>query len=120
MAAVGRYAMHDAGSCYTLRTEVSVGRIGMTSTRAVNKPTGRRSFAAEYRILRIVAMKLAHQVSFVLLEVAIFYAASAQAFEPKVGTLLPDFTLPRIGNGEPVSLSDYRGRKVLLVMFASW
>ncbi len=65
-------------------------------------------------------MKLAHQVSLILLEVAIFYTASAQAFEPKVGVLLPDFTLPRIDNGEPVSLSDYRGRKILLVMFASW
>ena len=65
-------------------------------------------------------MKLVRQVSLVLLEVAIIFAVSAQAFEPKVGTLLPDFTLPRIDNGEPVSLSDYRGRKVLLVMFASW
>jgi hypothetical protein len=70
-------------------------------------------------MLRIVAMKLARQVSLVLLKVAIC-AASAQAFEPKVGAPLPDFTLPRIDNGEPVSLSDYRGRKVLLVMFASW
>ena len=65
-------------------------------------------------------MKLVYQVSLVFLEVAIFFAASAQAFEPKVGTPLPDFALPRIDNGEPVSLSDYRGRKVLLVMFASW
>jgi peroxiredoxin len=45
---------------------------------------------------------------------------SAQAFEPKVGAVLPDFTLPQIDNGAPVSLSDYRGHKVLLVMFASW
>jgi peroxiredoxin len=32
----------------------------------------------------------------------------------------PDFTLPGIVDGEPVSLSQFRGRKVLLVHFASW
>ena len=31
----------------------------------------------------------------------------------------PDFTLPDL-DGEPHSLSDYRGRKVLLVAYASW
>jgi peroxiredoxin len=32
----------------------------------------------------------------------------------------PEFTLPDIHTGKPVSLSDYRGKKVLLVQFASW
>jgi hypothetical protein len=31
----------------------------------------------------------------------------------------PDFTLPDVG-GRPHSLSDYRGKKVLLVTWASW
>ena len=31
----------------------------------------------------------------------------------------PDFTLPDV-NGRPHSLSDYRGKKVLLVSWASW
>ena len=31
----------------------------------------------------------------------------------------PDFTLPNL-DGEPHSLSDYRGKKVLLVAYASW
>lgn len=31
----------------------------------------------------------------------------------------PDFTLPDL-NGTPHSLSDYRGKKVLLVAYASW
>lgn len=31
----------------------------------------------------------------------------------------PDFTLPDL-DGEPHSLSDYRGKKVLLVAYASW
>lgn len=33
--------------------------------------------------------------------------------------LAPDFTLPDI-NGKPHSLSDFRGKKVLLVTWASW
>lgn len=45
---------------------------------------------------------------------------SAQAFQPIVGKPLEGFTLPRIDNGDPVSLSDYRGKKLLLIMFASW
>ena len=37
-----------------------------------------------------------------------------------VGQPYPDFVLPRIDNNLPLKLSDYRGRKVLLVHFASW
>ncbi len=44
----------------------------------------------------------------------------AQAFQPTVGKPLAGFTLPRIDNGDPVSLSDYRGKKLLLIVFASW
>lgn len=39
---------------------------------------------------------------------------------PTVGARHPDFTLPNIADGKPVSLSDYRGKKVLLIQFASW
>jgi len=45
---------------------------------------------------------------------------AALAFRPEVGKPLDEFTLPRIQNGNPVSLSDYRGKKLLLIMFASW
>ena len=31
-----------------------------------------------------------------------------------------EFTLPDIETGKPVSLSDFRGKKVLLIQFASW
>jgi hypothetical protein len=41
-------------------------------------------------------------------------------YAPRVGKLHPDFTLPNIGNGKPVRLSQFRGKKVLLVHFASW
>ena len=45
---------------------------------------------------------------------------SAASYAPKVGQRHPDFTLPRIGDRAPVSLSNFRGRKVLLIQFASW
>ena len=38
----------------------------------------------------------------------------------EVGQRHPDFTLPRIGDRAPVSLSDFRGKRVLLIQFASW
>jgi hypothetical protein len=46
--------------------------------------------------------------------------ASAASYAPKVGERHPDFTLPAIGDRRPVSLSDFRGKKVLLIQFASW
>jgi len=51
-----------------------------------------------------------------------FIAVSSHAagYSPQVGQLHPDFTLPGIADSEPVSLSQFRGRKVLLIHFASW
>jgi peroxiredoxin len=46
--------------------------------------------------------------------------APAASYAPKVGERHPDFTLPTIGDRTPVSLSDFRGKKVLLIQFASW
>ncbi len=37
-----------------------------------------------------------------------------------IGEAHPDFVLPRIDNGEAVRLADFRGKRVLLVHFASW
>ena len=45
---------------------------------------------------------------------------SRAGYSPAVGTRHPDFTLPNIADGKPVSLSDFRGKKVLLIQFASW
>lgn len=45
---------------------------------------------------------------------------STEPYAPEVGKKHRDFTLPRIDNREPVSLSQFRGKKVLLVQFASW
>jgi peroxiredoxin len=51
-----------------------------------------------------------------------FFAApsNADGYSPRVGQAHPDFVLPGIVDREPVSLSQFRGRKVLLVHFASW
>jgi hypothetical protein len=46
--------------------------------------------------------------------------ASASSYAPKVGQRHPDFTLPTIGDRSPISLSNFRGKKVLLIQFASW
>jgi hypothetical protein len=54
---------------------------------------------------------------FALLQVA---ATSAAPYAPRAGQPHPDFTLPNIADGKPVSLSDFRGKKVLLIQFASW
>ncbi|MHC4566948.1 MAG: peroxiredoxin family protein [Planctomycetota bacterium] len=47
-------------------------------------------------------------------------SAGAAGYSPRVGEAHPDFVLPSIADGEPVSLSQFRGKKVLLVHFASW
>ena len=51
-----------------------------------------------------------------------FFAVPSDAYgySPRVGQVHPDFVLPGIADREPVSLSQFRGRKVLLVNFASW
>ena len=46
--------------------------------------------------------------------------ASAATYAPKIGQKHPDFTLPKIDARTPVSLSSFRGKKVLLIQFASW
>ncbi len=44
----------------------------------------------------------------------------ADGLGAKTGERYVGFTLPDIETGRPVSLSDFRGKKVLLIQFASW
>ena len=44
----------------------------------------------------------------------------AAGYTPVVGSRHADFTLPNIDSGKPVSLADFRGKKVILLHFASW
>lgn len=46
--------------------------------------------------------------------------ADADDYWPRVGELHPDFVLPDVGDGRAVTLSHLRGKKVLLIHFASW
>ena len=46
--------------------------------------------------------------------------ALSAPYAPKIGERHPDFTLPTIGDRTPVSLSNFHGKKVLLIQFASW
>jgi len=55
-----------------------------------------------------------------LLGWALAAPALAQGYTAKVGEHHPAFTLPDIRTGKPVALADFRGRKVLLIQFASW
>lgn len=45
---------------------------------------------------------------------------AGEPYAPQVGQPHPNFVLPRLDNRKPVSLSEFRGRKVLLIQFASW
>jgi hypothetical protein len=44
----------------------------------------------------------------------------AGPYSPRVGERHPDFVLPTIRDGKAVALSQFRGKKVLLIQFASW
>ena len=39
---------------------------------------------------------------------------------PGVGEMAPDVALPDVADGRSVRLSDYRGRRLLVFMWASW
>lgn len=45
---------------------------------------------------------------------------AAEWYSPQVGEPHVDFVLPRIDTREAVSLSQFQGKKVLLIQFASW
>jgi len=38
----------------------------------------------------------------------------------RVGQFFPDFRLPDLKEGKLTSLSDFRGKKTLLLVFSSW
>jgi peroxiredoxin len=47
-------------------------------------------------------------------------SAVGEPYAPRVGQRHPDFTLPILNDRRPVSLSSFRGKKVLLIHFAAW
>jgi hypothetical protein len=47
-------------------------------------------------------------------------AAADMAAAVKVGQTAPDFSVESIDSGSTIRLSDFRGRRVLLITWASW
>jgi len=70
------------------------------------------------RLSSVVAMLLATAS----LATATAPGAGAQRLDPRfdVGDVFPDLVLPSLDDGTPLRLSDFRGRKVMLHVFASW
>ena len=52
--------------------------------------------------------------------VLLFAAAVADARSWKVGEMVPNVRLPTVDGKETVSLYGLRGKKILLIQFASW
>jgi hypothetical protein len=52
--------------------------------------------------------------------IAVDSPCRAEPYRPRVGQRHPDFILPALGDRQPVSLSQFHGKKVLLIHFASW
>ncbi len=55
-----------------------------------------------------------------LSSIAAGQAAAHDSYSLKVGEAHPNFVLPNIDDGSVVALSQFRGKKVLLIHFASW
>jgi len=55
----------------------------------------------------------------VLLPAMLVVACSTPAEAPQIGKMAPSFEIPDI-EGQPVSLSDFRGKPVLLNFWATW
>lgn len=51
---------------------------------------------------------------------AIAQPGAIEATAVQVGEPFPVLELPRLADGQPDSLANYRGQKVLLHVFASW
>lgn len=70
-----------------------------------------------WRRLPLVGAALVSAASALVMAAA---PTAADTYSPRVGEQHPEFTLPAIDDGRPLSLAGYRGRKVLLIQFASW
>ena len=52
--------------------------------------------------------------------VSLTFATTLSAKELVIGEAFPNISLPSLEEGEPLSISDFRGEKVLLHVWASW
>ena len=68
---------------------------------------------------RLAKICLTVAVAFMLASGLIVPGCSSSNQAPEIGEMAPDFQLPTL-EGQTVSLSDYRGKPVLLNFWASW
>ncbi len=47
-------------------------------------------------------------------------ASGVQAADLRVGERFPEIALPSLADGTPLSVADFRGRKLALHVWASW
>ena len=66
------------------------------------------------------AMKFSARAALFLLITGSQVALPQDSVRFKVGQPFPDLVLPSVDDGKPTSISAYRGKKVLLHIFASW
>ena len=89
-------------------------------TMCVPLPAGARLGEGGVFDLREVAATLDRPLALDAAEGAAYLGASAAERAQALASLLaPDFTLPDLA-GRPHTLSSYRGKKILLVAWASW
>ena len=88
----------------------------------VLKPGAYRHGNGGETLVRSVFMKRLSRIRLALTSVLALLSSAGQAasYDPHVGRRHPDFTLPDIRDGKAVSLSQFHGKKVLLIQFASW
>ncbi|RMG56253.1 MAG: hypothetical protein D6723_00690 [Acidobacteria bacterium] len=58
--------------------------------------------------------------SAIVLGLTLGVAAQAPPTGFEVGQPFPSITLPALRDGQPMSIAQFRGRKVILHIFASW
>ncbi len=46
--------------------------------------------------------------------------AGAEEYEPRIGEPFPRLRLPSLEDGSPLSVASFRGKKVVLHIWASW
>jgi len=67
-------------------------------------------------------MRISDVLASVIVALTALGAAAARAEPPviEIGKPFPAIALPSMIGGEPMSIADFRGRKVILHIFASW
>ena len=73
-----------------------------------------------FDIQRII-IRFRYLLTYVMLPTLVLGALRVEADSGiEVGQPFPDLVLPSINDGQPMSITDFRGQKIVLHVFASW